>query len=155
MRALKLDVFAGAFVANLVTWAILVTAAATLHAKGVTTVETAAQAAEALRPAAGPLAYALFALGILAVGLLAVPVLAGGVAYAVGEAMGAVDCPSIGFCTASEKEPDMPDMVYLEEKARAGYCGEVASLRPRDSKRMKLHNANVREVAAMDDSEAY
>ena len=57
---------------------------------------------------------------------------------AVCEAIGAVDCPSICFCTASEKEPDMPDMVNLEEKASAGYCGDVASLRPRDSKRMKL-----------------
>ena len=57
---------------------------------------------------------------------------------AVCEAIGAVDCPSICFCTASEKEPDMPDIVNLEEKASAGYCGDVASLRPRDSKRMKL-----------------
>lgn len=88
VRALEVDVIAGSVVGNLVTWAILVTAAATLHAKGITTVETATQAAEALRPAAGRLAYALFALGILAVGLLAVPVLAGGVAYAVGEALG-------------------------------------------------------------------
>lgn len=88
IRALEVDTIAGSTVANLVTWAILVTAAATLHARGVTTVETAAQAAEALKPAAGKLAYALFALGILSVGLLAVPVLAGGVAYAVGEARG-------------------------------------------------------------------
>jgi Mn2+/Fe2+ NRAMP family transporter len=71
-----------------VTWAILVTTAATLHAHGITNVETATQAADALKPAAGELAYALFAAGILATGLLAVPVLAGGVAYAVGEALG-------------------------------------------------------------------
>lgn len=88
VRAIQLDVLAGSVVANLVTWAIMVTAAATLHAKGVTDVTTATQAAEALRPAGGELAYALFAVGILSTGLLAVPVLAGGVGYAVGEALG-------------------------------------------------------------------
>ena len=88
LRATQVDVIAGSFVANLVTWAILVTTAATLHAHGITNVETATQAADALKPAAGELAYALFAAGILATGLLAVPVLAGGVAYAVGEALG-------------------------------------------------------------------
>jgi NRAMP (natural resistance-associated macrophage protein)-like metal ion transporter len=88
VREIQVDVIAGSVVANLVTWAILVTAAATLHARGITTVETATQAARALEPAAGTLAYALFAVGILATGLLAVPVLAGGVAYAVGEALG-------------------------------------------------------------------
>ena len=88
IRATQLDVIAGSTVANLVTWAILVTSASTLHARGITNVETATQAAEALKPAAGNLAYALFALGILVTGLLAVPVLAGGVAYAAGEALG-------------------------------------------------------------------
>lgn len=88
IRATQVDVLAGSLVANLVTWAILVTTAATLHRQGVTTVETATQVADALKPAAGPLAYALFSIGILATGLLAVPVLAGGVAYAVGEALG-------------------------------------------------------------------
>ncbi len=88
LRATQADVIAGSFVANLVTWAILVTTAATLHARGVTSVQTAADAANALKPAAGGFAYALFAVGILATGLLAVPVLAGGVAYAIGEALG-------------------------------------------------------------------
>jgi len=49
-------------------------------------VQTAAQAAQALRPLAGDLAFALFALGIVGTGLLSVPVLAGSAAYAVGEA---------------------------------------------------------------------
>jgi Mn2+/Fe2+ NRAMP family transporter len=88
VRAAQLDVIAGSLIANLVTWGILLTSSATLHAHGIVSVESAAQAADALRPAAGRLAYALFALGILATGLLAVPVLAGGVAYAIGEAMG-------------------------------------------------------------------
>jgi NRAMP (natural resistance-associated macrophage protein)-like metal ion transporter len=88
VRAVQVDVLAGSVVANLVTWAIMVTAAATLHARGITNVATATQAADALRPAAGALAYWLFAVGILATGLLAVPVLAGGIAYAVGDARG-------------------------------------------------------------------
>ncbi len=62
--------------------------AATLHANGVTDIESASQAAEALRPVAGDLAFALFAAGIIGTGLLAVPVLAGSAAYAVSETMG-------------------------------------------------------------------
>jgi NRAMP (natural resistance-associated macrophage protein)-like metal ion transporter len=88
VRGTQADVIAGSVVANVVTWAIMATTAATLHARGVTSVESATQAADALKPAAGPLAYWIFALGILATGLLAVPVLAGGVAYAVSEALG-------------------------------------------------------------------
>ncbi len=88
VRAIQVDVIAGSVVANLVTWAILVTTAGTLHTRGITQLATAADAAAALEPAAGRLAYVLFATGILATGLLAVPVLAGGVAYAVGEAFG-------------------------------------------------------------------
>src|SRR6202043_2189142 len=64
---------------------IIVTTAATLHAHGKTHIDTAAQAAEALRPLAGPAAFFLFALGIIGTGLLAVPVLAGSAAYAVAE----------------------------------------------------------------------
>jgi Mn2+/Fe2+ NRAMP family transporter len=73
-------------VATLVGLAIMITSAATLHASGTTDIRTSAQAAEALRPAAGPLAMAVFSLGIIGTGLLAVPVLAGSAAYAIGEA---------------------------------------------------------------------
>ncbi len=73
---------------NLVALAILVTAAATLNRSGIHHVDSAAQAAEALRPIAGNFAFALFALGIVGTGLLAVPVLAGSAAYAAGEAEG-------------------------------------------------------------------
>ena len=58
-----------------------------MHAEGATAIGSSAQAAEALRPVAGPFAFALFALGIIGTGLLAVPVLAGSAAYAVGEAL--------------------------------------------------------------------
>jgi len=59
-----------------------------LHTAGITEVRTAAQAAEALRPLAGDLAFTLFALGLIATGMLAVPVLASSAAYAVAEAFG-------------------------------------------------------------------
>jgi Mn2+/Fe2+ NRAMP family transporter len=67
---------------------IILATAVTLHAAGVTDIQTAAQAASALRPLAGDFAYILFALGILGVGLIGVPVLAGSGAYAFSEAMG-------------------------------------------------------------------
>jgi Natural resistance-associated macrophage protein len=67
---------------------IILATAVTLHIAGVTDIETAAQAAGALRPLAGEFAYILFALGILGVGLIGVPVLAGSAAYALSETMG-------------------------------------------------------------------
>src|SRR5262249_48693348 len=67
---------------------IMVAAAVTLHAKGITTIETAQQAAQALEPAAGRLAEFVFAVGIVGLGLLAVPVLAGSTGYALSQAFG-------------------------------------------------------------------
>lgn len=81
------DTYLGMAVSNLIAFFIMVTVAATLNTKGVTEIETAAQAAEALRPVAGPLAFFLFAIGIVGTGMLALPVLGGSAAYAVGEAM--------------------------------------------------------------------
>ncbi|WP_457302195.1 divalent metal cation transporter, partial [Phyllobacterium sp. P5_D12] len=60
---------------------------ATLHESGITQIESSAQAAEALKPIAGPFAQVLFALGIVGTGLLAVPVLGGSAAYGVGETL--------------------------------------------------------------------
>ena len=82
---IELDTYVGMGLSNLVSLAIMVTAAATLHAAGVTDVQTSAQAAEALKPVAGELAFAIFSLGIVGTGLLAVPVLAGSAAYALCE----------------------------------------------------------------------
>jgi len=79
------DTLVGMGVSNLIALFIILATAATLHSAGVTQIDTAAQAAEALRPVAGPFAFALFAIGIIATGMLAVPVLAGSVAYAVSE----------------------------------------------------------------------
>ncbi len=88
LARIQLDTVIGMGFSNLVALAILVTAAATLNRSGIHHVDSAAQAAEALRPIAGNFAFALFALGIVGTGLLAVPVLAGSAAYAAGEAMG-------------------------------------------------------------------
>ena len=71
---------------NIIALAIILTTAATLHKAGITSIETSAQAADALRPIAGNFAFIVFALGIVGTGLLAVPILAGSAAYAVGEA---------------------------------------------------------------------
>ncbi len=87
LSRIRTDTYVGMGFSNLVAYFIMLSAAATLHAKGVTDVQTATQAAEALRPVAGPLAFWLFAAGIVGTGLLAIPVLAGSGAYAVGEAL--------------------------------------------------------------------
>jgi NRAMP (natural resistance-associated macrophage protein)-like metal ion transporter len=82
---IKTDTFIGMGFSNLVAYFIVLTTAVTLGAHGVTSIQTSAQAAEALRPVAGEFAFLLFALGIIGTGLLAVPVLAGSAAYAVTE----------------------------------------------------------------------
>jgi NRAMP (natural resistance-associated macrophage protein)-like metal ion transporter len=86
LERIRLDTCIGMGLANLVALAIMITTAATLHAKGVTNIESSTQAAEALRPVAGPFAFAIFTLGIVGTGMLAVPVLAGSAAYALAEA---------------------------------------------------------------------
>jgi NRAMP (natural resistance-associated macrophage protein)-like metal ion transporter len=88
---IRLDTYVGMGYSNLISLFIIITAAATLHAHGITDIETSAQAAEALRPIAGPLTFWIFSAGIIGIGLLAIPVLAGSCAYALGEA---VDWPT-------------------------------------------------------------
>ena len=85
---ISIDTWIGMTLSNVVAFFIIITTAATLHAHGITNIQTASQAAEALRPLAGELAFFLFALGIIGTGLLAVPVLAGSAAYAVAETFG-------------------------------------------------------------------
>ena len=87
-RRIRFDTYIGMAFSNLVALFIIVTTAATLNAHGMTNIQTSAQAAEALRPIAGPLVFVVFALGIVGTGLLAVPVLAGSAAFAVGETFG-------------------------------------------------------------------
>jgi NRAMP (natural resistance-associated macrophage protein)-like metal ion transporter len=83
----RTDIVTGMFFSNLVMYFIILTTAATLHAQGQTNIETAREAAEALRPLAGDGAYLLFTLGLVGTGMLAVPVLAGSAAYAMAESM--------------------------------------------------------------------
>jgi NRAMP (natural resistance-associated macrophage protein)-like metal ion transporter len=85
LRRIKTDTYIGMGFSNLIALVIIVSTAATLHAAGITDIQTSAQAAEALRPVAGEFTFMLFSLGIIGTGLLAVPVLAGSAAYAVSE----------------------------------------------------------------------
>lgn len=85
LRRIRNDTLTGMGFSNITALSIVMATAATLHASGVTEIQSAQQAATALRPIAGEFAFALFALGIIGTGLLAVPVLAGSAAYAVSE----------------------------------------------------------------------
>ena len=85
---IAIDTIVGMVLSNTVAFFIILTTAAVLNAGGVTNIQSAAQAAEALRPLAGELTFLLFALGIIGTGLLAIPVLAGSAAYGVAEAFG-------------------------------------------------------------------
>jgi NRAMP (natural resistance-associated macrophage protein)-like metal ion transporter len=88
VRKMRFDVWTGMFLSNLVMFFIIAVCGATLYTHGITNIETASDAAEALKPLAGEWAYILFALGIIGTGMLAVPVLAGSTAYALSESMG-------------------------------------------------------------------
>jgi Mn2+/Fe2+ NRAMP family transporter len=87
LARIQWDTWIGMGLSNAVAFFIILSTAATLHASGVEHIDTAAQAAEALRPIAGNFTFWLFAAGIIGTGMLAVPILAGSAAYAVAEAM--------------------------------------------------------------------
>jgi NRAMP (natural resistance-associated macrophage protein)-like metal ion transporter len=88
LRDARLDVTTGMCFSNLVMYFIILATASTLYRSGHRYIETSGQAAEALRPLAGDLAYLLFSLGVVGTGLLAIPVLAGSASYAVAELFG-------------------------------------------------------------------
>ncbi len=88
LRNMRIDVWSGMFLSNLVMFFIIAAASGTLHLSGITTIETADQAASALKPIAGDQSFLLFTLGIIGTGLLAVPVLAGSASYALSESFG-------------------------------------------------------------------
>jgi NRAMP (natural resistance-associated macrophage protein)-like metal ion transporter len=88
LQRIRYDTWIGMAFSNTIALCIVLTTAATLHAHGITNIQTSSQAAEALRPIAGRFAFTIFALGIIGTGLLALPVLAGSAAFAVGEALG-------------------------------------------------------------------
>jgi len=85
LQRIKVDTYIGMIFSNSIAFCIMLTTAVTLHVAGIADIQSAAQAAEALRPLAGDFAFLLFAAGIIGTGLLAVPVLAGSAAYAVAE----------------------------------------------------------------------
>src|SRR3989449_1410780 len=88
LRATRLDIFIGMAFSNLVMYFIILTSAAVLHANGKTDIQTAGQAAAALAPLAGPLAFVVFSIGLIGSGLLAIPILAASASYALKEFLG-------------------------------------------------------------------
>jgi NRAMP (natural resistance-associated macrophage protein)-like metal ion transporter len=137
---IALDTTAGMVLSNVIGFFIIVTTAATLHTHGKTDIATAAQAAEALRPLAGPLTFLLFSLGIIGTGLLAVPVLAGSAAYAVAE--------SFGWRGSLELPARSAPGFYLVVAA-ATIAGFLAALTPLDPIRMLFWSAVVNGVVAV------
>ena len=87
VKSMRIDVWSGMFLSNLVMFFIIAACGAILYTHGIRNITSAAQAAEALRPFAGNSTYFLFALGIIGTGLLAIPVLAGSSSYAVAESL--------------------------------------------------------------------
>jgi len=85
---IRIDTTVGMLLSNVVAFSIILTTAAVLNANGLTHINSAAEAAQALKPLAGNLTFLLFALGIIGTGMLAIPVLAGSAAYGVSEAFG-------------------------------------------------------------------
>ncbi|WP_315704572.1 MULTISPECIES: divalent metal cation transporter [unclassified Bradyrhizobium] len=88
LRRIRVDTTVGMIFSNAIAFFIILTTATVLHAHGVTNINSATEAAEALRPLAGDFTFLLFALGIVGTGMLAIPVLAGSAAYGVAEAFG-------------------------------------------------------------------
>jgi NRAMP (natural resistance-associated macrophage protein)-like metal ion transporter len=134
------DTTAGMVLSNVVAFFIIVTTGATLHVHGITQIGTAEQAAQALQPLAGPLAFLLFALGIVGTGLLAVPVLAGSAGYAVAECFGwegSLELPARGA----------PGFYLVV--AASTLAGLGAALTPLDPIRMLFWSAVVNGVVAV------
>jgi Mn2+/Fe2+ NRAMP family transporter len=88
IKKMRIDIWSGMFLSNIVMFFIIAACASVLFTHGITNINTAAQAAQALRPFAGNATYWLFAIGILGMGLLAIPVMAGASAYAISESLG-------------------------------------------------------------------
>ncbi|MBB2205572.1 divalent metal cation transporter [Gluconacetobacter takamatsuzukensis] len=140
LRRIEIDTLVGMGFSNLVALAILVTTAATLNARGVTDIQTSAQAAEALRPIAGAFASLVFTVGIVGTGLLAVPVLAGSAAYAVGEAR--------QWPTGLERRPKEAQAFYAT-LVIATLIGMIINFAPVDPIRALFWSAVLNGVAAV------
>jgi NRAMP (natural resistance-associated macrophage protein)-like metal ion transporter len=88
LKKMRIDIWTGMFISNVAMFFIITACAATLFSHGITNIDSAADAAAALKPFAGNFAYTLFAIGIIGTGMLAIPVLAGSAAYAMSESFG-------------------------------------------------------------------
>lgn len=139
LKDAAVDTESGMFVSQLIMFFIILTTGATLHRAGITDITTADQAATALRPLAGPLAYWLFALGIIGTGMLGVPVLAGSAAYAVAEA-GA-------FKGGMDEKPDSA-RVFYGVMAVAMLVGTILALARINAMKLLLWSAVVNGVLA-------
>lgn len=139
LKDAAVDTNAGMFFSQLIMFFIVLTAGATLHKAGITDVQTADQAAIALRPLAGPLAYWLFALGIIGTGMLGVPVLAGSAAYAIAEA-GA-------FKGGMDEKPDAA-RVFYGVMAIAMLVGTILALTKINAMKLLLWSAVMNGVLA-------
>lgn len=139
LRDAAVDTESGMLVSQVIMFFIVLTAGATLHKAGITDVQTADQAALALKPLAGPLAYWLFALGIVGTGMLGVPVLAGSAAYAVAEA-GA-------FKGGMDEKPDGA-RVFYGVMAVAMIVGTILALLKLNAMKLLLWSAVLNGVLA-------
>jgi Mn2+/Fe2+ NRAMP family transporter len=140
LARIRLDTIVGMGVSNVIALFIVLTTAATLNAHGVTNVETSADAAKALKPIAGELAFTVFALGIVGTGLLAVPVLAGSAAYALGETLGW----RIGLAQRAGRAP-----AFYLAIAGATLVGALLNFSPLDPIKALIFSAIVNGVAAV------
>jgi len=137
---IKVDTYIGMAFSNLVALAIIFTTAATLHAAGTTDIQTSSQAAEALKPIAGPFAFAIFAMGIIGTGLLAIPVLAGSAAYAIGEAL--------KWPTGLDRKPKKAQAFYVTIVA-ATLSGIAITLSPLDPIKALFWSAVINGLVAV------
>ena len=140
MARMQLDTIVGMGFSNIIALFIMLTTAATLHAHGVTDIQTSSQAAEALRPIAGRFAFTVFALGIIGTGLLALPVLAGSAAYAVGEAL---QWP-VGLAQRPGRAP-----AFYATIAAATLIGALLNFSPLDPIKALFWSAVINGVAAV------
>lgn len=85
LHNMRVDIWSGMFLSNIAMFFIIAACGAVLFPHGITNIDSAAQAAEALRPFAGDATYFLFAIGTIGVGMLGIPVLAGSSSYAIAE----------------------------------------------------------------------
>jgi len=88
INEMKQDVDFGMSFSGLVMFFIILTTGTVLYSSGVRQIDTVEQAALALKPLAGNLAYLLFAIGVIGTGLLAIPVLSGSLSYIIAETFG-------------------------------------------------------------------